>query len=328
MSYSTPTQADIARLAGVSRGLVSLALSDSPRVNAKTKQQILQIANELGYTRNLHAADLAGNKSTLLGILFPSMHNPVFASLIDAIQTEAERHGLLAIQATTGGILDREQKMLRKFQQLRVLGVINLSPSLSSMQLREYAKLVPLTVVGTNRIGGLVDAVHTDELQAARLVAEHARERGYTCTAQITLPEDVEPAIRIRREAYSTASREYGFSPIIELPLPSTRDAVERILSGTQPHKTLIATHNDLIALDVASSLRGLGITPGENVGIVGFDDTILVQREEFNITSVDQQPQFLGSRAVQLIQERASNRDRPAQNVIASPTLSVRGSS
>ena len=66
---STPTQADIAREAGVSRGLVSLALSGSSTVAEGTRQRIIEIAERLGYTRNLGAAMLAARTSPIVGIV-------------------------------------------------------------------------------------------------------------------------------------------------------------------------------------------------------------------------------------------------------------------
>ncbi|HEY8533931.1 MAG TPA: LacI family DNA-binding transcriptional regulator, partial [Micromonospora sp.] len=52
MPVKRPTIADIARRAGVSKGAVSYALNGQPGVSEATRQRILAIARELGFTRN------------------------------------------------------------------------------------------------------------------------------------------------------------------------------------------------------------------------------------------------------------------------------------
>ena len=69
-SESTPesprarTLEDVARLAGVSRNTVSLAIRLSPRVNAATRDRVLRIVRETGYRPNYAARALAGRFSS------------------------------------------------------------------------------------------------------------------------------------------------------------------------------------------------------------------------------------------------------------------------
>ena len=95
-----PTQADVARKAGVSRGLVSLALSDSPRVNAKTKANILHVASDMGYVRNQNAAFLSTSGTDLLGVVLPDLQNPFFEEVEDALRLAAEENKLLSLVST------------------------------------------------------------------------------------------------------------------------------------------------------------------------------------------------------------------------------------
>lgn len=66
------TRADVARLAGVSASTVSYALSGDRPISEATRQRILSAMVELGYSPNLLAAGLAGGRSRLLALLFPS----------------------------------------------------------------------------------------------------------------------------------------------------------------------------------------------------------------------------------------------------------------
>ena len=54
-----PTIADVARRAGVSKGLVSFALNDRPGVAPETRERILEAARELGWRPSLRARSLA-----------------------------------------------------------------------------------------------------------------------------------------------------------------------------------------------------------------------------------------------------------------------------
>jgi len=68
------TLADIARLAGVSAGTVSRALSDTDLVNEKTKSKILKIVEELNYKPNIAARNLRTRKTGAIAVIIPMGH--------------------------------------------------------------------------------------------------------------------------------------------------------------------------------------------------------------------------------------------------------------
>jgi DNA-binding LacI/PurR family transcriptional regulator len=86
MSVSRPTIHDVASRAGMSKSLVSLALSGSPKVSDKSRAKIERAAEELGYRRNAAARSLAVRRSQTIGILVLDLHNPVFAEIVDVVQ--------------------------------------------------------------------------------------------------------------------------------------------------------------------------------------------------------------------------------------------------
>ena len=65
------TQEQIARKLGISRQLVSFALSGYPQVSEKSRQRILAAAKEMGYTPNPHARALRGERTGIIALWVP-----------------------------------------------------------------------------------------------------------------------------------------------------------------------------------------------------------------------------------------------------------------
>ena len=98
-AMAAPKLSDIAKKAGVSIAAVSIALNDdtTKRVSAEKRQQIRQIAKDLGYIPNELAKALAENRTRLLGLVVP-LRDPIFfnqfiAQALSGIQSTLMRRG-------------------------------------------------------------------------------------------------------------------------------------------------------------------------------------------------------------------------------------------
>ena len=83
------TQSDVARAAGVSRSLVSLALSGSPKVVADTRRRIREAAASPGYRVNVSASSLARRSSTIIGLVLPNLRNAFFEQVSRSLDDAA-----------------------------------------------------------------------------------------------------------------------------------------------------------------------------------------------------------------------------------------------
>ena len=61
---------DIARLTGVSKKTVSRVINDSPLVHPETREKILALMKQLGYTPDPQARGLAFRRSFLIGMIY------------------------------------------------------------------------------------------------------------------------------------------------------------------------------------------------------------------------------------------------------------------
>ena len=87
------TQSDVAKAAGVSRGLVSQALSGGGRMSPSTRAHVLETAEKLGYYPHSAASELAGGHSKRLVLILPYLTNPYFDELSSHLRVAASARG-------------------------------------------------------------------------------------------------------------------------------------------------------------------------------------------------------------------------------------------
>ena len=78
--------ADIAKVCGVSVNTVSHALNDKPDISEQKKEEIKQVAKEMGYIANHSASFLRTGKSNCIGIIIGDIANPFFSINIRLIE--------------------------------------------------------------------------------------------------------------------------------------------------------------------------------------------------------------------------------------------------
>lgn len=320
-----PTQMDIARAAGVSRSLVSLALSDAPSVKKATRERIQQIAEDLGYVRNAGAASLK-KQSSVVGVVLPFPYNPFLEDVTVAIQNEAESLGFLAVTATSSNDGDREALIIHRFRELQVAGIVVVSPVQAEGALREVARRVPTVQVAAMPIGGRADTIYMDEIRAAELVIDHLRDRGWKRIVHMSA-DMAEGAVWAERR-FKALQRVAGDKGMAVYRVPQGTPASEYIAAHAaewRADRAAVVAHNDLMAIDVVAALRGAGCTPGDDVAVVGYDDTYLAKRAEFGITSVRQDVEEFARLALAAISERTVDPSMDARVWQVDPTLSVR---
>ena len=328
------TQSDVARAAGVSRSLVSLALSGSPKVAASTRERIEEVAASLGYRVNVSASSLARKRSSIIGLVLPNLRHAFFEQVAACLAQASARRGL-TLFVTVGS--DQPEVLHQAIESLlgvRVAGIVLVSPWLPGEDLLAIGEEVPTCVIGRCSPGGRVDSVRVDEEAAARLVVGHLADLGMRTIGYIG-PRLTDAASRHDREhslarAAEVAGLAFAVRNCGEDAGPATRAALH-----DHPEPLGLVVHNDVLAIDAVPVLRESRREPGVDVALASYDNTYLALREEFSLTSIDQPEDLLGEHAVDLVCRRAglTSDDGPdtgteARSVILEPELVTRASS
>ena len=335
-----PTIRDVAERAGVSKSLVSLVLRGSDQVRPEKRRAVLAAVEELGYRPNAAARSLSERRTLphsrlrssggtpMVGVLLNDMRNPWFVELLDGLNSRLHDAGLRMLLAD--GHLNRRlgEDLTRTFTDLRVDGLIAVGTLPPSEALRQAAARVPTVVAGAREPElPAVDIVANDDEHGARLATEHLIGLGHRRIAHIA-GQGVVGALR--RRSFETVMREHGLedSAIVEqgdLTEEGGYRAAVRLLSARQRPTALFA-FNDIACVGALSAAEELGLRVPRDLSLVGYDNTYLSRLRHLWLTTVDNGSHDVGRRAAGRLLDRIADPGRPAELVLTTPALEVRG--
>jgi DNA-binding LacI/PurR family transcriptional regulator len=329
-----PVMADVARIAGVSHQTVSRVLNDHPNVRPATRDRVLAAIRELGYRPNAAARTLVTRRTNTLGVISfnTTLYGP--ASMLYGIEQAAKQHDYFVTVAALAA-LDR-RSVLDAVERLRdqaVEGIIVIAPQTTAVgALANVPSDVPLVAVGCGTHASLASVAVDNEAGAERATS-YLLDLGHPTVHHLAGPVSWLDA-QEREVGWRRTLQDRG-APVPE-PLTggdwSARTGFElghRI--AAQPEVTAVFCANDHMALGLLRALQQAGRRVPGDVSVIGFDD--IPEAEYFGppLTTVRQDFDELGRRAlralIQLIGADPGGPPAAVPRVSIDPGLVVRAS-
>jgi DNA-binding LacI/PurR family transcriptional regulator len=323
-----PSMADVAMAAGVSHQTVSRVLNGSELVKEQTKARVLAAIAELGYRRNAAARMLKTNRSGRIGMISAHLGFYGPSTIAVAVQEAGHRAGyqvsLVAVSDfhsdTLGAAVER---LLDEAVEAIVVAVAHRAALERALSLELP---IPL-VVAQGVSAGQTMAAGIDQVAGGLLATEHLLDLGHVHVAHVTGPLDWIEAGQ-RREGWQRAHERRRLLPGPELTgdwtARSGYEAGLRIADDTSVSAVFVA--NDTMALGLLRSMHQRVRRVPEDISVVGFDNVPEAAYLWPALTTVNQELDELGQRAVDLTLRAIGGEPDPREDLIT-PTLLVRGS-
>lgn len=321
-----PTILDVARAAGVSKSLVSLALRGDAGVSESTRQRITDVAMALGYRSNAVARALVQGRTSLIGAVATELANPYHSEVIGGIERAADDVGLDVLIAHGRRDPMRVTQRIERMLELNVDGIVVVSSWADPEILQQASRHIPVVVVGRmpERVAG-VDTIVSDDAGGTASAVEHLLEQGFESIGFVSSSQ--RPAARAREDGYVQALRgRQSHAPLVVELGSDVSAAIAHFLDRTDRPSAIIA-NNDVTAVRVMDAALDRSLVVPEQLAIVGYDDTVLATLVRPQLSSVDQPNDDIGRIAMTMIDERLSGRTVDRHDVVA-PSLVVRASS
>ncbi len=307
MSETHTTIADVARLAGVDRAVVSKVLSGDPglRVRDETRRRVQEAAAALDYRPNFHARGLARAKAGALGLLVPS-GNPLIVPIIAGAEEVAGERGLLLWTASHEGELTERYLRLLRSGAVDAALVAGLRADVDAVELFKDPR-VPTLLVNRRSIGAERWVILDDE-RAARLATQHLIEHGHTRIGMAGGPPGVDTAVR-RRQGFESAMRDAGLQVNADwvagteyTPQGGAEAVASFIDREERPTGIVAADANEGLGVWHALHSRGLSV-PGD-VSLIAIHKLPAEDYRIPSMTCVEMPLKLLGRRAAELVLE------------------------
>lgn len=330
MAKKAPRLAEVAKLAGVSTGLVSRIVNSDPtlRVRDETRERVLEAVAMLNYTPHMSARALRNAQTGLLGFALHHANDPIYVQMVDQAQAEAADRNYSLFLLNTAELAERGDAFREIVLGRRVDGLlIQLGVGPEEGPLREVARTVPSVVFGADPASD-IRTIRLDDARAARAATQHLIEIGHTAIAYIG---GGGTSSRRRYEGYQAALDDAGLPA-----LPSTNggwmpdaghEATVRLLSS-HPEITAIVAVTTTTALGVHSGIIGSGRRIPDDVSLISVHDTWFAPHLNPPLTAVALPLADLGRRAVEMLIEQIADATT-GETVVddPAPQLIVRGS-
>ena len=319
-------QADVAKLAGVSRSTVSIVLNERSGsrvpISENTRQRVLDAAQKLGYHPNDLARNLRSGSSQTIGFLMPTLQNPHYWDILagaEEIISARKYHISLAVANMDP---EREHDCLRSLSRQRLDGLIVIPTFIDKItdgQEINWSSRPPAIV--TQPVED-ADWVFFDFRSGNEQVMDHLLSLGHRRIGLIASGSRQDLA-QSRQTIYSAKLAEMG-APVDKRLLLRCGNlandgyhAAQKLLALV-PAPTAIWAINDLVAMGVMRAVYETGQRIPDDVALVGFDNLPLSEQLVPTLTTVDLPARQLGRRAAEILFRRLENPNaEPVQETI-----------
>ncbi|THJ04320.1 LacI family transcriptional regulator [Nocardioides sp.] len=299
MAVQQPTIYDVARRAGVAPSTVSRAFGRPERVGARTREQVLAAAKELGYVPNPHARALQTGRHRTIAMVISDIANPHFFELIRGAEQRAKaaENTLVIVNAEESPTIERDQinGLLRS-----VDGFILAASRLPDDDLRALASKHHVVLV--DRELAPLPSVAMDTGSGCRQILEHFASLGHEEFTYCAGPPGSWmgaarwAALKAGAEEHGLRARRVGpYTPTVANGGAAADGALR---SGT----TALVAHNDLLAIGIMRRLADRGVRVPADISVLGFDDIFAAELVQPTLTTLGGPDAHAGRLAVELL--------------------------
>ncbi|MCW2811789.1 MAG: LacI family transcriptional regulator, partial [Friedmanniella sp.] len=326
MGDRRPTIADVAREAGVSKGLVSFVFNNRPGVAPQTRERIMAAAHSLGWRPRPDARSLSIRRSAALGWVVRRepqtlATDPFFAAFMAGAEGVLAPQGQILVLSLVPDAVSERAAYEAFAADARVDGVFLTDLRIADPRLALLVELdIPAVTIGHPDVVSHAPAVNLADAPGVSASVAHLVGLGHRRICLVG--GDVAMLHGVRRgQAFRQAMDDAGLpdAPVIDTDFSAAAAAAatERLLAAADP-PTAIVYASDLMAIAGLGVAHQRGLRVPADLSVVGFDGSELARHVFPALTTVVADPVAWGRAAAEVLLRLV--RDGKAESVELPP--------
>ena len=324
-----PKLETVAIAAGVSTATASQVMRGAGRISEATRKKVLAAAKSLHYVRDGRAAAMRSGENREIGFAVHQIANPFNAEVISGASDLLETEGYLLSVLDSRDNSARQKRNLEAFIQSSRGGILWVPAQETDDSTYDLLAIhgVP-TVTFLRRSGkGRFDHVGIENLEAATTATQYLADLGHHHIAYFG--GSAHFGVRTERIAgYEATMKKRGLGPPVIWDTPDDKlsglNALLELLER-HPEITALVCNGDMVAIGACSGISRLGLTPGREISVVGFDDIPDAAIATPQLTTMAVSPYNLGQKLARVMLDRVTYPDMPTTVSLIAAELVVR---
>lgn len=351
------TMQQIANYLGVSKFVVSKALSGKGGVSDHTKERVIEAASQLGYFSQKNAymkpnrvesntrAQGSSKQSVLVlmpNIRFQTKESLYWGRILDGVSAELEQRGI--------GMVILSEQSIDHFTQFinldGILGIIGVGEISSAMLLEVHRLGMTMVLVDHEDYLIPADSIFVDNYEATYRLTKQLIGTGHSAISFVgnvqfsrsfydrflgyraAMEEQVYRLQKNDSDKLTFSSCvEHSFLDIEGFESDQFAQQLKQWITRQKAMPTAIVCGNDAIALGAVQMFQGLGIKVPEQISVSGFDNIEDSYRYSPALTTVHVPKETLGKKAVERLLNRLTTPDEPIVKILVKSELIYRDS-
>lgn len=316
---------DVASHAGVSVATVSHVINQTRFVSEQTKKKVMASIEALGYVPDQMGRIFKTGKRNLIGLIIPDIANPVWAMLIEEVESILLSKGIHIIICSTKETVNRELESIQILSSGIVDGLI-IASTLTDYKIiqKNVPEKFPIILIDRELPGSPWDSILPADYTAVYEGVERMILAGHRRIGFINGLERLSTSAE-RLKAYQKVMTNYHL-PIepgfIQSGNSLAQSALPLLKNLLALNCTAIVASNNVMLDDVLFYLRGQNISIGKDLCLFG---QMLDGSTDYNLRYMDmmvQQTKGLGVIAGEKMLFRLKNPDAPAEKLLLQSML------